>query len=138
MKSNMLDNIDNNSSNRVHITSFQIGRSIKKLRCDRHISLASLANSIGISEIELAKMEQGKTEFSNQILASLADYFDVGLGELLGFRANKSYISDSQESLPPPEETLILIRLFSAIKSPELRKLVIQHTRSILEKINNI
>jgi transcriptional regulator with XRE-family HTH domain len=60
-----------------------LGRRIKALRVSRDLSLKDVAAETGLSTSFLSKVETGANEMSVGRLVAVADFFEVGLGDLV-------------------------------------------------------
>lgn len=63
---------------------------LQMLRKDAKISQQKLADAIGVSRSTIAMWESAASQPDNQLLQSLADYFDVSVDYLLGRTDEKS------------------------------------------------
>ena len=57
---------------------------LKKLRGEKRLSQAELAEILKISQQTIASWEVGRTEPDNEMLVKIAKYFDVSVDYLLG------------------------------------------------------
>jgi transcriptional regulator with XRE-family HTH domain len=58
------------------------GRAVTELRTRQQVSQANLAASLGYSTYYLGKIEQGKANVSCDVMAAIAEYFDMSIGQL--------------------------------------------------------
>lgn len=63
----------------------QFAQNLEKLRKEKGISQAQLANSIGVSTGIVSLRENQKREPTLRSLLAIATYFQVDLNELVGF-----------------------------------------------------
>lgn len=69
----------------LSIMSINIGAKAKELRTEKGLTQQQMADLLGIKYREsYSKYELGKLEFNNEMLVTLADYFDVTTDYLLG------------------------------------------------------
>ncbi len=61
----------------------KVGRFLKKLRSEKSITQAELAEKLGVSNRSISRWENGATMPDFDYLIQLAKYFDVEVGELL-------------------------------------------------------
>lgn len=54
-----------------------IAQNVKSLRVDRDLTQADLATNIGITRVQLNRIEQGRTLPTAEVLFAMADYFQV-------------------------------------------------------------
>lgn len=101
-----------------------LGDRIKHLREQASLSQKRLAESLGISNVQLSRYETGDRKPDPDTIRQIADYFDVSVDYLLG-RDTPS--SSRLTNLEDPELTILFRNLQSA--SPEIR----EETRKFLE-----
>ncbi|WP_026189013.1 LexA family protein [Orenia marismortui] len=70
------------------------GKVLKKLRMEMNLTQKELADKLGITRGAIGHYEQGKRSPDNEMLAKLADFFDVSVDYLLGR-------TDMRTPLPP-------------------------------------
>ena len=63
-----------------------LGKILKDLRTERHLSQQQHADSLNISQSAIAKWELGKTEPTASAIVSVALFFDVSCDFLLGLK----------------------------------------------------
>lgn len=128
----MSDDADNNFFQQPNIIDIRLGRIIAKLRAEQKLSVQSLASVMGLSELELAMMERGKRKFREEHLEALDHYFHLNLRAVLVPPRSQTDLDNQNELPSPTEQSLILLRHFTKIKSSSLRRAVIDHTLSLL------
>lgn len=72
---------------------------IKELREEKEISQKQLANAMHISQSSISEHESGNQQPSLEMLAQIADYFDVNTDYLLGRTDIKISIDNLRKSL---------------------------------------
>ncbi|MGT2827908.1 helix-turn-helix transcriptional regulator [Streptococcus himalayensis] len=81
---------------------------LKELRKEKGITQQELADKIGVTKLSVSNWENGKHDIKSDKAQTLADYFGVSVGNLLGFIhtdnedaiiANKKELQEEQEIL---------------------------------------
>ncbi|BDS10676.1 helix-turn-helix domain-containing protein [Aureispira anguillae] len=105
-----------------------IGDNISKLRKAKNWSQGELADKIGSSRIMIGKYERGDNLPSVEVLAKLAQIFEVSVDFLLGQGINASYDKrmverlDDIEKLPPEEKNKIFNYIDLIIRDAKTRQ----------------
>lgn len=94
---------------------------LKKLRNEKQISQATLANILGMSQQAIAKWETGNAEPDSDMLLKLASFFDVSTDYLLGRTDERNPAGTSNDDWP--SEAKVLFRDVKKLK-PEQYELV--------------
>jgi transcriptional regulator with XRE-family HTH domain len=68
---------------RIEMEEGELGRRLRAFRATRGLSLAKLAQRTGISSSFLSLVEQGKSDITITRLLRLAQFYEVGLGDLI-------------------------------------------------------
>ncbi|MFD0871330.1 HTH-type transcriptional regulator immR [Chlamydia abortus] len=100
-----------------------LGNRIKSLRDKAGLSQKRLAESLGISNVQLSRYETGDRKPDPDTIKQIADFFDVSVDYLLGRDTPTQDIPDIDD----PELTILFRDLKNA--SPEIR----EETRKFLE-----
>lgn len=66
------------------LVSERLGAAIRRLRTERHLTLADVANGIGVSKAAVSLWESGKSTPSAFRLWALADFYGVSVAEVMG------------------------------------------------------
>ncbi|NBM15718.1 helix-turn-helix domain-containing protein [Streptomyces sp. GC420] len=74
----------NNQSPALDAVLTQVGPRLRRLRAERGITLAALAETTGISKSTLSRLESGQRRPSLELLLPLATAYQVPLDELVG------------------------------------------------------
>lgn len=86
------------------------GVRLSKLRTEKKLTQAELANRLNIAKSTLAMYETDKREPSFETVQKIADFFDVKVDYLLGRTNDPSPISEkTEEDLDPVEKHLTTI-----------------------------
>ncbi len=76
-----------------------VGRKIRQLRKERHLTQTELATRLGIQQSDLSRMEKGEYRVSLDTLFKILAEFRIGIGEF--------FEEVSQESLTPRDLRLL-------------------------------
>lgn len=76
-------------------TQPELGKFIAKLRLDRGMTQAELANSLCVARSTLAGYERGSIQPTTFILTQIADRFDIDIKDLLGIETNRDIVAHS-------------------------------------------
>ena len=76
----------------------EFSEKLKELRSEKGISQAKLAADIHISRSAVAKWENGLGLPSDESLKMLAEYFGVGVGELLPDKSNEEILVEKKQN----------------------------------------
>ena len=76
-----------------------VGRKIRRLRKERHLTQTELSSRIGIQQSDLSRMEKGEYRVSLDTLFKILAEFDLGIGEF--------FEDAARESLTPREVQLV-------------------------------
>ena len=88
---------------------------LKKLRSEKVISQAKLAADIHISRSAVAKWENGLGLPSDESLKMLAEYFGVGVGELLPDKSNEEILVEKNKTIARQKNAIIGISFGCAL-----------------------
>lgn len=80
------------SNNVKEVTQMEIGRRIKKLRQQKHVTQRQLAKILCVSSQAISKWENGKNMPDICALPKLASLFGVTIDELLGYAGGQECI----------------------------------------------
>lgn len=61
-----------------------LGGNIARMRCERNVTIAALAEAIGVSELAIEQYEQGRWRPGMDVLVKLAEYFGVTVADVVG------------------------------------------------------
>ena len=89
----------------------EFSEKLKELRSEKGISQAKLAVDIHISRSAVAKWENGLGLPSDESLKMLAEYFGVGVGELLPDKSNEEILVEKTKRLRDRKMQLSVFRL---------------------------
>ena len=112
----------------------QIGRRIRWYRQLKGMTLAALAQSIGITFQQLAKYESGHNKIDASGLESIAKIFTVSTEELLQesrFEAGLTEVGLGLGDLLREQSVVRLIRAWDRIECPEQRNSLLQLIKSL-------
>ncbi|GIP35501.1 helix-turn-helix domain-containing protein [Paenibacillus sp. J2TS4] len=101
-----------------------LGNRIKSLRDQAGLSQKRLAESLGISNVQLSRYETGDRKPDPDTIRQIADFFDVSVDYLLG---RDSRTHQELPEIDDPELNILFRDLKNA--SPEIR----EETRKFLE-----
>lgn len=74
------------------------GNNLKQLRKNRHLTLEELSQKLGINKSTLSRYESGQREPNHEAEENIADFFNISLDELRGYKPiNFSIQNDSPE-----------------------------------------
>lgn len=68
----------------------QIGSKVQALRKTKKLTQEQLAEAVGVSWRTISNLETGKVIPKLQLVCALANYFDIGVDELLDIRITKN------------------------------------------------
>ena len=88
---------------------------LKKLRSEKGISQAKLAADIHISRSAVAKWENGLGLPNDESLKMLAEYFGVGVGELLPDKNNEEILVEKNKTIARQKNAIIGISFGCAL-----------------------
>ena len=88
---------------------------LKELRSEKGISQAKLAANIHISRSAVAKWENGLGLPSDESLKMLAEYFGVGVGELLPNKSNEEILVEKNKTIARQKNAIIGISFGCAL-----------------------
>ncbi|MEZ2459345.1 helix-turn-helix domain-containing protein [Salinicoccus roseus] len=74
-------------------------KNLTKLRKRANLTQYQLADKLGFSRGQIANYEQGKREPDYETLGKIADFFDIGIDELLGRQPKEKDIFDDADAL---------------------------------------
>lgn len=74
-------------------------KNLTKLRKRANLTQYQLADKLGFSRGQIANYEQGKREPDYETLGKIADFFDIGIDELLGRQPKEKDIFDEADAL---------------------------------------
>ncbi|OZT77781.1 helix-turn-helix domain-containing protein [Salinicoccus roseus] len=74
-------------------------KNLSKLRKRANLTQYQLAEKLGFSRGQIANYEQGKREPDYETLGKIADFFDIGIDELLGRQSREKDIFDDADAL---------------------------------------
>ncbi len=72
------------------IDPVQIGSKVQALRKTQKLTQEQLAETVGVSWRTISNLETGKVTPKLQLVCVLANYFDIGVNELLNARITKN------------------------------------------------
>jgi transcriptional regulator with XRE-family HTH domain len=90
--------------------SHSIGNSLRRLRVERHLSLATVAGQAGISVATLSRVETGKQNVDVALLMTLSRILGVAPGEMLGADEQNDDLGELSRRvsrLPPAERARV-------------------------------
>ncbi len=106
----------------------QVASRIRELRIFRGMSLADLADRLGVTYQQMHKYEKGVNRITCGVLKKIADALDVRPGYFFGERAESLTISGLEH-----RQMIEFMMVMSGL-SPKLRKAVIQLAHNLKEK----
>jgi transcriptional regulator with XRE-family HTH domain len=62
------------------------GNNLRRLRKNRHMTLEELSQKLGINKSTLSRYESGQREPNHEAEENIADFFNVSLDELRGYK----------------------------------------------------
>lgn len=74
-------------------------QNLKELRIERGLSQKELASHVGVDRTSIGKYEMHDVLPSREVLFKLADYFDVSMDYLLGYKNSNNYLTPQQRKL---------------------------------------
>ena len=93
----------------------EFSEKLKELRIEKGISQAKLATDIHISRSAVAKWENGLGLPSDESLKMLAEYFGVGVGELLPDKSNEEILIEKNKTIARQKNAIIGISFGCAL-----------------------
>ena len=93
----------------------EFSEKLKELRIEKGISQAKLAADIHISRSAVAKWENGLGLPSDESLKMLAEYFGVGVGELLPDKSNEEILIEKNKTIARQKNAIIGISFGCAL-----------------------
>ena len=93
----------------------EFSEKLKELRSEKGISQAKLAVDIHISRSAVAKWENGLGLPSDESLKILAEYFGVGVGELLPDKSNEEILVEKNKTIARQKNAIIGISFGCAL-----------------------
>lgn len=93
----------------------EFSEKLKELRSEKGISQAKLAADIHISRSAVAKWENGLGLPSDESLKMLAEYFGVGIGELLPDKSNEEILVEKNKTIARQKNAIIGISFGCAL-----------------------
>ena len=93
----------------------EFSEKLKELRSEKGISQAKLAVDIHISRSAVAKWENGLGLPSDESLKMLAEYFGVGVGELLPDKSNEEILVEKNKTIARQKNVIIGISFGCAL-----------------------
>ena len=93
----------------------EFSEKLKELRSEKGISQAKLAADIYISRSAVAKWENGLGLPSDESLKMLAEYFGVGVGELLPDKSNEEILVEKNKTIARQKNAIIGISFGCAL-----------------------
>ena len=93
----------------------EFSEKLKELRSEKGISQAKLAVDIHISRSAVAKWENGLGLPSGESLKMLAEYFGVGVGELLPDKSNEEILVEKNKTIARQKNAIIGISFGCAL-----------------------
>ena len=93
----------------------EFSEKLKELRSEKGISQAKLAADIHISRSVVAKWENGLGLPSDESLKLLAEYFGVGVGELLPDKSNEEILVEKNKTIARQKNAIIGISFGCAL-----------------------
>ena len=93
----------------------EFSEKLKELRSEKGISQAKLAVDIHISRSAVAKWENGLGLPSDESLKMLAEYFGVGVGELLPDKSNEEILVEKNKTIARQKNAIIGISFGCAL-----------------------
>lgn len=141
-----------------------LGENIKRMRLERRLTQEEVASQIGVSSQSVSKWERGDGYPDIEMLPSLANYFGVGIDELLGMsetektekynkinalwaennrkRLNNENVALMREALKAyPNDALLLVQLSTSLEklegTPEERDKNLRESIAVQEQIIN-
>ena len=93
----------------------EFSKKLKELRSEKGISQAKLAADIHISRSAVAKWENGLGLPSDESLKMLAEYFGVGVGELLPDKSNEEILVEKNKTIARQKNAIIGISFGCAL-----------------------
>lgn len=93
----------------------EFSEKLKELRSEKGISQAKLAADIHISRSAVAKWENGLGLPSDESLKMLAEYFGMGVGELLPDKSNEEILVEKNKTIARQKNAIIGISFGCAL-----------------------
>lgn len=119
----------------------EIGERIKFYRNQRGITQMGLAERIGVSYQQIQKYEKDKSQITIQRLFLIAKALDTPVHTLLTEHApphfsekTGAYMPEEPVARGASKEERILLELFVRIKSPQLKRSILQLVEGIVEQ----
>lgn len=78
-----------------------VGRKIRQLRRQRKLTQVELAETIGIHQSDLSRMEQGQYKVGLDTLLKILQTFDVSIGEFFDESSRTGTVLDKYKALAP-------------------------------------
>lgn len=104
-----------------------VGERLRRIRMERRLSLAHLADRVGVSVATLSRVETSKQNIDVSMLVTLASVLDVSPGEILGER-NDGDDADGLKRrlarLPRAERTRLFLEASRVRQMQELSSMV--------------
>lgn len=108
-----------------------VGGRIRLLRKARGMSQSKLAEGLGLTFQQVQKYERGANRVSASMLVKAARALDVPIADLFGSTVSGSAALDEFAQLATHTGALDLMRAFVRIKSPALRRSILELTRTL-------
>jgi transcriptional regulator with XRE-family HTH domain len=87
----------------------RIGEGLRRLRGERHLTQADLAQLAGVSPSAISQAESGYRGLALDTLLVLAEAVGVGLDDLLAVRSNGDYVLARRDRMGPPQGHVALL-----------------------------
>jgi len=91
---------------------------LKELREERALTQKEVADAIGGTQSNLGKWEKGKTQPPADMVAKLADFFEVSMDYLLGRSDDLGNVTVQNAPLSLSQSEKELLRLFNSLPAP--------------------
>ncbi|WP_374574741.1 helix-turn-helix domain-containing protein [Phenylobacterium sp.] len=110
-----------------------LGQVIRYRRLNAKMSQSALADALALSFQQVQKYERGANRVSFSTLVRIAQALDCRLADLVGDldRADGTPATASEASLLAEPDAFALLKVFSTIRSPKVRRAILDLARNL-------
>ena len=111
----------------------EVGRRVRIRRLLKHMSQKALASELGVTFQQIQKYEKGVTRISASKLKKISTALDTSIRFF--FQSDDEKVRESEEEsviqLIPDRDAMLLMRAFSRISDPAMRRTVVAHVENL-------
>ena len=127
--------IENPSSRSPTQEDHKTGRTIRRFRRQKGLTLKELAAAVGVTGVQLHRYEVGASRIAASRLLAIADALQIAPVVLMGEAPEQDQPATVTAAPPPcPDQLVELVELYGTINDKRRRDALLAFTRSLIER----